>query len=114
MDHGSTPSPKADATHDASSSAACLLPSDVEACHALIAQLSSSVSELHGSNVQLTQTLERDLYIIRLLLQLKGHRRERHTDDPNQTKLDWATMPGLMLDFKRRLPRPKRSFKNTR
>jgi transposase len=89
MDHGSTSAPKAEATHDASSPAASLLPADVDACHALIAQLSSSVSELHGSNVQLAQTLEeRDLYILRLLLQLKGHRRERHTDDPNQTKLD--------------------------
>ncbi len=65
------------------------LPQDVPACHALIAELASSVSELHDREVQLTQELEElKLTITRLLLQLRGHRRERFVEDPKQMKLD--------------------------
>src|SRR5271155_2508527 len=101
MDQGSTPSPNAAATHDASSRpssqssswasswASSVPPSDVEACHALIVQLSASVSELHGDKVQLCQEIEElQLMVTKLTLLLQGHRRERHTDDPNQMKLD--------------------------
>lgn len=67
------------------------LPQDVAACHALIAELASSVSELHDHEVQLTQEVEElKLTVTRLLLQLRGHRRERFVEDPNQMKLDWG------------------------
>lgn len=67
------------------------LPQDVAACHALIAELASSVSELHDHEVQLTEEVEElKLTVTRLLLQLRGHRRERFVEDPNQMKLDWG------------------------
>jgi len=90
MEQGSSPSPKSSST-DETPVAASVLPSSVEGCHALIAELSSSVSELHDAKVQLSQKIEElNLTVTRLMLQLQGHRRERHVDDPNQTKLDWG------------------------
>jgi len=65
------------------------LPQDVEACHTLISQLASSVGELHDHEIQLSQENEElKLTITRLLLQLRGHRRERFVEDLNQMKLD--------------------------
>src|SRR5271155_1173639 len=88
MDQGSSPSPKSSST-DETPVATSVLPSNVEGCHALIAELSSSVSELHDAKVQLSQKIEElNLTVTRLMLQLQGHRRERCVDDPNQTKLD--------------------------
>src|SRR5271169_2238317 len=84
MEQGSSPSPKSSST-DETPVAASALPSNVEGCHALIAELSSSVCELHDAKVQLSQKIEElNLMIARLL---QGHRRERHVDDPNQMKL---------------------------
>ena len=84
MEQGSSPSPKS-SLPDESSVAASALPSNVEGCHALIAELSSSVSELHGAKVKLGQEIEELKRMIARLMQ--GHRRERHVDDPNQMKL---------------------------
>src|SRR5271167_135730 len=70
------------------------LPQDIAACHALIAELASSVSELHDHEVQLAQENEElKLTITRLLLQLRGHRRERFVDDPDQMKLALSDDP---------------------
>jgi transposase len=83
---GSSASP---ATEEATS-----LPQGIAACHVLIAELSSSISELHDDKVELTRENEElKLTITRLLLQLQGHRRERFVDDPNQTKLDLGDDP---------------------
>jgi len=93
MDQGSSPSPKAASVNETSAvaTAVSVLPSNVEACHALIAELSSSLSAVHGAKVQLSQENEElKLTVTRLMLQLQGHRRERHADDPQQTKLDWG------------------------
>jgi transposase len=91
MDHEGSPVPPAASGKATPAAAASTLPSNVEACHALIAALSSSVSELHGAKVQLSQEIEAlKLTVTRLMLQLQGHRRERHADDPNQTRLDWG------------------------
>jgi transposase len=90
MEQGRSPSPKS-SSPDETPVAASALPSNVEGCHALIAELSSSVSELHDAKVQLSQKIEElNLTVTRLMLQLQGHRRERRVDDPNQTKLDWG------------------------
>src|SRR5271170_4581424 len=84
MEQGSSPSPKSSSA-DETPVAASVLPSNVEGCHALIAELSSSVCELHDRDVKLSQEIEElNLMIARLL---QGHRRERHVDDPNQMKL---------------------------
>jgi cell division protein FtsB len=65
------------------------LPQDVPACHAWIAELAASVGELNNDKIQLTQENEElKLTVTRLLLLLRGHRRERFVDDPNQMKLD--------------------------
>ncbi len=65
------------------------LPQEVPACHALIAELAASVGELSNDKLQLAQENEElKLTITRLLLQLRGHRRERFVEDPNQRKLD--------------------------
>jgi transposase len=92
MDQGASPAPPAaSGKATPAAAAASTLPSNVEGCHALIAELSSSVSELHGAKVQLSQENEElKLTVTRLMLQLQGHRRERHADDPQQTKLDWG------------------------
>ena len=84
MDQESSPSPKSSAT-DETPIAVSALPSNVEGCHALIAELSSSVSELHDAKVKLGQEIEELKLMIARLMQ--GHRRERHVDDPNQMKL---------------------------
>src|SRR5580658_1096897 len=90
MEQGRSPSPKS-SSPDETPVAASALPSNVEGCHALIAELSSSVSELHDAKVQLSQKIEElNLTVTRLMLQLQGQRRERRVDDPNQTKLDWG------------------------
>lgn len=88
MEQGSSPSPTSSSPAE-TPVAASALPSNVEGCHALIAELSSSVSELHDAKVQRDQKIEElNLTITRLMLQLQGHRRERRVDDPNQTKFD--------------------------
>lgn len=70
------------------------LPDDLEACHALIAQLASSVNELHDGREKLTQEIEElKLTIEQLLRRLRGHRSERVVDDPNQQKLDFGDDP---------------------
>jgi len=70
------------------------LPQEVPACHALIAELAASVGELNNDKLQLAQENEElKLTITRLLLQLRGHRRERFVDDPNQMKLDLGNDP---------------------
>jgi transposase len=91
MEHGSSPSPKASSGNETPAAAASVLPSNVEACHALISQLASSVSELHDRDVKLSQEIEELKLTIMKLLQ--GHRRERHTEDPNQMKLDLGHDP---------------------
>jgi transposase len=65
------------------------LPEDVAGCHTLIAELAASVGELNNDKNQLAQENEElKLVITRLLLQLRGHRRERFVDDPHQMKLN--------------------------
>jgi transposase len=90
MDQGSSPSPQASSGNE-TPAAAPVLPASVEACHALISQLASSVSELHDRDVKLSQEIEELKLTIMKLLQ--GHRRERHTDDPNQMTLDLGGDP---------------------
>ena len=98
------------------------LPKDVDACHALIAELtarntglsshntqlashlhrhesltveqSQTLVELQGAREQLSQeNQELKLTINKLLAQLRGNRSERHVDDPNQIKLDFGDDP---------------------
>ena len=85
MEQGSSPSPSSSSPGE-TPVAASVLPSNVEGCHALISQLASSVSELHDRDIKLSQEIEELKLTIMKLLQ--GHRRERHTADPNQMKLD--------------------------
>ncbi len=85
MEQGSSPSPTSSSPAE-TPVAASALPSNVEGCHALISQLASSVNELHDRDIKLSQEIEELKLTIMKLLQ--GHRRERHTDDPNQMKLD--------------------------
>lgn len=75
----------------ATPAAVSVLPASVEACHVLIAELSSSVNELHDRDIKLSHEIEELKLTIRKLLE--GHRRERRTDDPNQTKLDLGDDP---------------------
>ncbi len=70
------------------------LPQDVPACHVLIAELAASLGELNNDKVRLTQENEElKLTITRLLLELRGHRRERFVDDPKQMKFDLGDDP---------------------
>jgi transposase len=83
-------------------------PQDVEACHALLAELaarlqsqqtlvveqSHTLVELHDVRQQLTQENdELKLTIQRLLARLYGRRSERLVEDPGQLKLDFGNDP---------------------
>lgn len=69
------------------------LPQDVDACHALIAELSAELDALLAARAKLTQENdELNLTIQKLLARLYGHRRERF-DDPAQRKLEFGDDP---------------------
>ena len=85
-----------------------MLPQDVQACHTLIAELSSrlhsqdallleqsrTLGEVQHSREQLSQeNAELKLTVERLLARLYGRRSERVVEDPNQLKLDFAHDP---------------------
>jgi transposase len=83
--------------HDAPTSSAMLppealvLPPDLAASHALLAQQAAAIAELHAVRTQLAQELEEQkLLIVKLLARLEGHRRERVVCDPNQLPLDFG------------------------
>lgn len=72
---------------------ATLLPHDVKACHALLAQQAAAIVELKASRDQLAQDVETlNLAIQKLLARLAGHRSERHAD-PAQQLLDFGDKP---------------------
>lgn len=88
MDHGRTDLPPDAPLTDA------LLPGNLSASHALIAELASSVQALQGCREQLTQENEElKLTINKLLIRLRGNRSERMVDDPNQQQLDFGNDP---------------------
>lgn len=67
-----------------------LLPHDVDACHALLAQQATAIVELQSKSEQLAQEVESlNLAIQKLLARLAGHRRERYAD-PAQRVLDFG------------------------
>ena len=70
-------------------------PQDLAACHALIDELSSTLTELKSSRDKLSQeNAELNLTIQKLLSRLRGHRSERH-DDPAQQQLDFGDDPAV-------------------
>ena len=71
-----------------------VLPNDLPASHALIAQLAASINELQDSRLKLSQQNEElTLVITKLLARLAGHQRERVVCDPNQLPLDFGDDP---------------------
>ncbi len=71
------------------------MPPDLGACHALIAELSTAISDLQSTRENLSQEVEElNLTIQKLLARLAGHRSERH-EDPAQQQLDFGGDPGL-------------------
>ena len=74
---------------------ATLLPKDLDACHALIAEQSSVLVELQASREKLSRENEElNLTVQKLWARLYGHRSERHID-PNQLQLDFGTDPAV-------------------
>src|SRR5260221_4476583 len=72
------------------SSLPSLLPQDLSACHALIAEQGAAIMDLQPSREALSQeNAELNLTIQKLLARLRGHRSERHAD-PAQQQLDFG------------------------
>lgn len=67
-----------------------VLPQDLAACHALIAEQEAAITDLQTSRETLSQeNVELNLTIQKLLARLRGHRSERHAD-PAQQQLDFG------------------------
>jgi len=74
---------------------ATTLPPDLDACHALIAELSARLDDQAAARAKLAhENDELNLTIQKLLARLYGHRRERF-DDPAQRKLDFGDDPAI-------------------
>jgi transposase len=67
-----------------------VLPQDLAACHALIAEQGAAITDLQTSRETLSQeNVELNLTIQKLLARLRGHRSERYAD-PAQQQLDFG------------------------
>src|SRR3990172_7690026 len=66
---------------------ALLMPDDLVACQALVAQLAQTITQQHRT-IQ-----EQQLTINELMQRAFRHRSERYLEDPNQLKLDFGDTP---------------------
>jgi transposase len=84
---GDTASKKDASSKDAATKIA--MPASLEACHALIGQLTSTVDELTDANEALRQKNERiEAQFAAYVQRIFARRSERYINDPNQLKLD--------------------------